>query len=771
MPAHLPTLTAIVLAVCFASAVRAQCEPDWIVGAETGYSGANDVVRAMFQAEENGRQVLYVGGAFDLVGNGPRGPKIARFDGEVWTPIGPPLEGSTVTIRAVTMLNGEVVIGGQFASSAGVPLNNIARCDGAAWQPFGEGFDGRVNALTVYQGELIAAGQFINAGQTVCNRIARWDGAQWQPMETGLDNECHALAVYREELYAGGAFSNAGGRTAIRIARWNGERWRHVQTASLGTVRALLVWNDVLYVGGSGIFSTMFTSYPIGRWDGARWSPVGDELDGEAYALAVVDGTLYAGGDLSRSDAWDRPVFRLEGDVWQPEHGWFHALRILALGAIDETLWIGGTTINIGFETFSIIGFDGTNWKPAGRGLSDHVTGGSDPQNTSGVLSSLVWRDKLIVGGRFVSADLRPVNHLAAWNGWGWMSLGGGVTEWCSYGFRGISALAEYQGDLIAAGNFHRAGDVTMNNIARWDGTSWHSMGTGIGADADCSWVAQAIPFQGRLVAMGRFDMAGGQPAQNIAQWDGESWSPLGDGLAGYEANMAIQFEGELVVVGDFDTAGGLPANNLAAWNGESWREFGGGANDHVNVLCIHDGELYAGGYFTSIGGVPANGVARWDGQTWHPLGEGVQGSYPEVAILREHDGRLFAGGWFETAGGKTVHNVASWDGAEWHALGAGTEDYVIDLNSYRGELFVGGYFIPTDVYKSFLWARWGCPPVIGDADFDGRVDLADLSRLLTAFGACDPAAEYDTSCDFDADGCVTSADLMTLLGNYGARR
>lgn len=78
---------------------------------------------------------------------------------------------------------------------------------------------------------------------------------------------------------------------------------------------------------------------------------------------------------------------------------------------------------------------------------------------------------------------------------------------------------------------------------------------------------------------------------------------------------------------------------------------------------------------------------------------------------------------------------------------------------------------MPTDQYKSFLWARWGCPPVMGDADFDGRVDLADLSRLLTAFGACDPAAEYDTRCDFDADGCVTSADLITLLDKYGAHR
>ena len=35
-------------------------------------------------------------------------------------------------------------------------------------------------------------------------------------------------------------------------------------------------------------------------------------------------------------------------------------------------------------------------------------------------------------------------------------------------------------GDLIAAGSFTTAGGVTVNRIARWDGSTWSALGTGM---------------------------------------------------------------------------------------------------------------------------------------------------------------------------------------------------------------------------------------------------------------------------------------------------
>ncbi len=55
-----------------------------------------------------------------------------------------------------------------------------------------------------------------------------------------------------------------------------------------------------------------------------------------------------------------------------------------------------------------------------------------------------------------------------------------------------------------------------------------------------------------------------------------------------------------------------------------------------------------------------------------------------------------------------------------------------------------------------------------GDVDRDGDVDLADLSRLLTAFGSCEGSGAFDLSADVDASGCVDLADLSSLLTEFG---
>jgi V8-like Glu-specific endopeptidase len=67
------------------------------------------------------------------------------------------------------------------------------------------------------------------------------------------------------------------------------------------------------------------------------------------------------------------------------------------------------------------------------------------------------------------------------------------------------------------------------------------------------------------------------------------------------------------------------------------------------------------------------------------------------------------------------------------------------------------------------IWAYPPIPDIPGDLDGDGDVDLADLSQLLTAFGACTGDPGYDAAADIDGSGCVDLADLSALLTNYGA--
>src|SRR5690349_6754761 len=82
------------------------------------------------------------------------------------------------------------------------------------------------------------------------------------------------------------------------------------------------------------------------------------------------------------------------------------------------------------------------------------------------------------------------------------------------------------------------------------------------------------------LVVGGFFTSVGGATAANeIAMWDGSSWHPMGSGMAGSGASVLALavFNNQLIAAGTFTSAGGVAANNIAAWNGSSWQPLGGG--------------------------------------------------------------------------------------------------------------------------------------------------------------------------------------------------
>lgn len=85
---------------------------------------------------------------------------------------------------------------------------------------------------------------------------------------------------------------------------------------------------------------------------------------------------------------------------------------------------------------------------------------------------------------------------------------------------------------------------------------------------------------------------------------------------------------------------------------------------------------------------------------------------------------------------------------------------------------------LPTDNIDAFFGAigdpgevlGYTGPGCVGDVDCDGDVDLSDLARLLSAYGACAGDAGFSEEADIDHDGCVDLADLAALLSNYGTQ-
>jgi len=294
----------------------------------------------------------------------------------------------------------------------------------------------------------------------------------------------------------------------------------------------------------------------------------------------------------------------------------------------------------------------------------------------------------LYAGGSFTTAGGVAASRIARWDGTSWSVLGSGMNG-------SVRALTVHDGGggpaLYAGGDFTTAGGVAASRIARWDGTSWAALGSGmnlVGGDNDANVNALTVHDNGGVPALyagGEFTTAGGVAASRIARWDGTSWSALGSGVAGRVYALTDHDDGSgpaLYVGGEFFTVGGVAARMIARWDGTSWSALGSGMNLQVDALTVHDDgsgpALYAGGFFTTAGGVAASRIARWDGTSWSTLGSGMDSG---VYALKVHDDgggpALYAGGSFSRA-------LDSGDSylAKWGCLTAGCTSTVLDFET-----------------------------------------------------------------------------------------
>lgn len=145
-----------------------------------------------------------------------------------WTP-GQGLPGLDSTVWAMTVWDDgggpALCVGGDFSVAGDVAAEHIARWRGHAWSPLGGGITGTVSAMTVYNGELMVGRQIFTAGGSEVAQIVRWDGASWSAVGGGINIDLYVLAVHDGDLIAGGYFTEAGDGRADYIARWDGSDW------------------------------------------------------------------------------------------------------------------------------------------------------------------------------------------------------------------------------------------------------------------------------------------------------------------------------------------------------------------------------------------------------------------------------------------------------------------------------------------------------------------------------------------------------------------
>ncbi|MBL8874510.1 MAG: immunoglobulin domain-containing protein [Phycisphaerae bacterium] len=739
-----------------------QCTPGWLAG--SGLAGVDGDVWSSVVWDPDGAGPVtpkfVIGGLFNLVG-GTLATNIAMWDPATsqWSALGSGLNDQVDALSV--MANGDLVAGGKFTQAGGISANRIARWNGTTWSTFGTGMDNNVRGLFVMpNGDLIAGGAFLHAGAATATRVARWNGSTWAAIGAGFGADVLGFTVWNGDLIAGGVFSGGSGN---RVSRWTGTNWQALGNGLNAAVSSFVTLaNGDLAVGGIFGLSGSTSIWGVAAWNGTTWSQLGSGLNNNQVTRIIrdVNGDLIAAGNFTVNGSG---VARWNGTTWTGIGAALSGTRTLAVFP-DGSLFMGGVfeTAN-GARANGIARLDAGVWKAMAPDV-----GPSSPVISIGVLPN----GKVVVSGVFTSASgLANTQNVAVWNGSGWEALTTGVNN--SYIESFDVAL---NGDLIAGGRFSKLGGVTATGVARWDGTAWAPVGGGVSSND--VYVVKVLA-NGTIVVGGGFANAGGVAGTKcLAKWNGSAWSAFGSGTltAQFDAVIAIDElpGGDVIIGGYFINAGGVPVNNIARWNGTSWSAMGAGlGNESLGVSSIvhlPNGDIVAAGGFDSAGGAPSKGVARWNGSAWSDMSNGLGESGVSRLVLTP-SGALIAGGYFSVGGEATRSNLAIWNGNAWVKFAGGTAPSDQPVTSLAvgstQELLVGGQFVMAGGSPSAYFARYtfGLPLSITAHPVD-EVLLPGQTAMFDVGATADPSNVYQWRRNGDPmtnGGRFSGVDTSTL--------
>ncbi|MBS0189459.1 MAG: hypothetical protein JSS51_15455 [Planctomycetes bacterium] len=636
-------------------------------------------------------------GNFSIVGN-PAIKSVAMWDGTQWQPLG---TGFNDSVFELAVYKGDLIAGGPFTQASGNSASLVARWNGATWEALGSGLSGptypAVRAFAVLGNDLVVGGTFTKSGTLSTFGIAKWNGATWSALGAGVGGgDVFALVTFQSTVVVGGNFNSAGGIASNNIAQWNGAAWSPLGTGTDSFVQALTVYDNEVIAGGNFGFAGGRPSVRVARWNGAEWNPFSSQLPpsfSAVYSLAVHKGCLFAGGTLPFVGNFTN-LQQWNGTSW-------NALPNRTTGARISTMLSWGSDLvaievstgDGGGSSSALRLWDDATWRSIGSGFDGAVH------------IATVFRGELVVGGRFETAPGVSARNIARWDGRSWMPLGTGTDG-------AVSTLVEYDGSLIAGGTFRDAGGIAVSYFARWTGDHWERIQPPGGTTSSDDFVGDLLEFNGELIGAGKFHIPGGSLVHSIARWDGTQWRPLGTGIE--YANGAVSaitiFRGELVATGAFTQAGGTAANRIARWNGTQWFALDVGIASVTfssgYALAVLNDELVVGGTFEKAGGSQAKAIAKWNGNSWSafpaPIVSGT------VNALATYGNQLIVSGLLRfQSDALAEYKIARWSGTSWQSLAASSDGPITNLCEANGELIAGGSFTQVAGNAGAYLARW----------------------------------------------------------------
>jgi trimeric autotransporter adhesin len=476
---------------------------------------------------------------------------------------------------------------------------------------------------------------------------------------------------------------------------------RGVPPGTNGVINSIVRYGKNIYVAGTFNKAGGVQAVGIAKWDGVKWDAIGPGID---------DGNPYMGVSAMTADK--------AGNLY-----------------VCGTYWINTPLSSV--LIFKIKKWDGAVWNTLNIGDTDEIT--SMAVDASG---------NLYVGGPFHAINGIAAAHIARWNGSKWDTLGSGISPRDGTNSAFIHAMTvDNSGNLYVGGIFGAAGGIHATCIAKWNGSAWDSLKSGVGGSVNA-----LLYTKGKLYVGGYFDQVdmtanNAIPADNIALWDGSNWSAVGIGVYGMVNALTIDSNNILYAGGSFfPNPYGLQVGeyNIAKWDGTKWYGLALGSpyGSEVSVLmCYDNATLYAGGTVELQEDLKLNNIGKWNGTKWEALGTGMDGTVSHIAFDKK--GVLFAGGNFTTSVDDSTRGAAKWDGSKWsglHGRNLAGLIYAFSVDG-NGNVYVGGIHNSSVIdgglikWDGSAWSAMALEQVYGWGEVTALATDAGGNLFVSEFG------------------------------------
>ncbi len=319
------------------------------------------------------------------------------------------------------------------------------------------------NAVRDGRGGCVVSGTFTTIGGVAANRIARWNGVAFSPLGDGLPFQPSSLYVLRNgDVLATGARSIFNGGFG-HLARWDGTTW-HFRTFPVnGWLYAAteLPSGDII-LGGTIYATTPSAVRYVACLNGDSLEPFGDDLTGDGVTVlrTGADGYPIAGGGVTDS------IRQWSGTYWRALAEGLHAsggypslsdLEILDNGDLLAVGWFnnaGGAAID------NLARWDGTDWLPVA------------PQAFTNALRQIeLLSDGSLVSWQLGTGGISQPGALRRWDG----SQTHTLIQTPALNSNSTFGILELNNEIIFYGGFGRVGLSQADNFARYafSNTPW----------------------------------------------------------------------------------------------------------------------------------------------------------------------------------------------------------------------------------------------------------------------------------------------------------